>query len=253
MHVGAISIIDALGFKGIWQRHDVDAVLESMHDLRKHIVATAESVTKHLAKFGGPGRLNHAPQGTARFLSDTIVIALHLPNFGPETLTDRIDTIKSAMTTFVVHATGFAIAGGTQGSTPLNYRGTITWGEFLIDENFLIGPAVDEAAALHERADGAIVDLTDSAAEQMLRFRGSSLLPPELAFDRLLLQHDVPLKKGGVERRWVVNPYSVCSRPAERHDVLQGIKAAFGEHGEATHASKYRNTMNLLSAASTRG
>jgi hypothetical protein len=218
--------------------------------LQEHVAHASESVTRNFMQFSGPGRLRNAPRGSVRLLSDTIVIAVHIPSFEPFVDEMRINVARSAMTTFVVHAIGFAIAAATQGPALLNYRVAITWGEFVINENLLIGPAVDEVANLYERADAAVVDLTSCAAEHVLRLKNLPGVPPELQPDRLMFEYDIPVKCGHSERRWVVSPYAVCSRAADRHDVLAGIKSAFGEQGATLHATKYRNTMNLLAAAS---
>jgi hypothetical protein len=131
----------------------------------------------------------------------------------------------------------------------LNFRGAITWGEFVISDNLLVGPAIDEVAELHQRADAAIVELTTLAAGHLLRFRSFEPVPIELRADHLALEHDVPLKEGGSDRRWVVNPFAICSTPSEMHEVLDGMKRAFGEDAPERHPTKYRNTLALASAA----
>ena len=55
-----------------------------------------------------------------------------------------------------------------------------------------MGPAVDEAAALYERVEAAVVELTSSAAEHPPRLRTLPGTPSELTCGRLTLEYDVP-------------------------------------------------------------
>ncbi len=251
-------MLDALGFKGIWERSAPEAVFENMLAVREAVMRAAASATRALAKnLTGPGKLAEAPMATAQFLSDTIVIALHFRGFGAADNERTRAIVEAAMVAYTVHMTAFAIAGSahTENAAPLNYRGAVTWGEFLLQDNFLVGPAVDQVAELHNRSDGAFVELTNSAA---LRFEraSSAPFPPEIKPRRLALEFSIPIKAdcrtGSVqraERRWVVNPFATCSNAGEVHDVLDGMKRAFGTDGAQVHATKFLNTMTFVGEA----
>jgi len=67
MQKGAIALIDALGFRGIWQRHDPAEVLKFLEDLSGAVDA---------ALAGGDPEAGPAFRFSAAFLSDTIAIGL---------------------------------------------------------------------------------------------------------------------------------------------------------------------------------
>lgn len=251
MHVGAIAMIDALAFQGIWDLFDADAVFETMEHVKTIANHAARSVTASLAQFAGPGRLAHAPQGTSLCLSDTIVFALHIENFEPETLTIRIETIQSALTAYVVHAVANMIAVASHGPVHLNYRGAITWGEFRIHDNYLLGPAVDEVATLHQQPDAAGVLLTRAAGNRILAIeKHPGALPKEFRPPLLCFEHQLPLKSGATDAcAMVVNPFAGCTDRKQLHDVQDGMKRAFRGSQVDSHLRKFRNTMELTSAA----
>lgn len=84
-----------------------------------------------------------------RFLSDTIWIAR--PFVGD----DPVSILRSFLT--VVQLARGAIIASMHGEIPLSLRGVVTVGEFLVNDTFVIGPAIDEAAELEKKANAAIV------------------------------------------------------------------------------------------------
>lgn len=248
MHVGAIAMIDALAFKGVWDLFESDAVFESMLQTEQIITHCASSVSKHLQHLSGGGRLKYPPEGTALCLSDTIVFALHIPNFEPEVDPLRIRKLEAALTACAVFAVARIVAVAAHAPVPLNYRGAITWGEFAIHRNYLLGPAIDEVAELHQRTDGAFIELTASAEERMREV--PDVLPREFRRPLLCFEHDVPIKgQLQAERRMVVNPFAACTTGAELHDVQDGVKRAFRDSEDEGHQRKRRHTMTLMAAA----
>ena len=76
---------------------------------------------------------------------------------------------------------------------PVAYRGAVSVGYFAIEDNFILGPAVDEAAGLMEVADAAVVWLTPSA--EKLRH---DLRLPQDNWSHMVIDADVPLKDRSV-------------------------------------------------------
>lgn len=104
---------------------------------------------------------------------------------------------------------------------PLLYRGAITVGRFAMDENFLLGPAVDEAAELMDMADGPFVWLAPTA--RRLRHVITDMSGPK--WSEVAFEYDVPLKGGRVLPTRVMNPF-LYSSPAERKKMEANILGA---------------------------
>jgi hypothetical protein len=94
---------------------------------------------------------------------------------------------------------------------PLAYRGTMAYGEFALEENFIVGPAVDEAAEQVDAADGALVWLMPSA----------SRLLQEDDLQEYVCFHDVPLKGGSTYRTAVISPLVDVQKPEDRRTARE--------------------------------
>jgi hypothetical protein len=98
----------------------------------------------------------------------------------------------------------------------------VTVGRFIIEKSFLLGPAVDEAAALHETADGAFVWFAPRAA----RLPRPSYGGPDV-WKTMIFRHPVPFKDGRRLTTNVVSPF-LDSSPGieERTRIRAGYKRA---------------------------
>jgi hypothetical protein len=74
-------------------------------------------------------------------------------------------------------------------------------GAVLIDEDFVVGEAVDEAAAWMEEADGAFIWLTPSAVNLY-----NTGFPERIAEGSVTFEYEIPLKGGRKIRTLAVNP-----------------------------------------------
>lgn len=144
MKEGAVAMIDALGFRGIWDRWPPDQVLTNMHAMKDSL----EEGLKDIAT-------QPDMQFEATFLSDTVVIGLALPPSLP-----NHDALSLIYVTDIVTR---VLTRSARSSTPLAYRGAVAYGEYEISSNFILGRAIDEAADNHESAQGAIVWLLPRA------------------------------------------------------------------------------------------
>jgi hypothetical protein len=144
MDIGAIAFIDCLGFKGIWQKYSPEAVLEQLMSAEKK----GREMANAFAQIVGPSSMKFACVS----LSDTIVVSV--THAQP---TDVSEAVKGMLV-------GCAGIVGQQlakhlirAQHPIALRGCVTFGRFLVTDRHIIGPAIDEAATLHERANGAFI------------------------------------------------------------------------------------------------
>jgi len=151
LKLGAIAFLDALGFKGIWTREDPMAVLQQLKNLRRNglslqgrdrdgVLLNDQSLTQRV-----------------RCVSDIIMVAVTLR---------RSDTPERYLYRAMLSASLIAssmIDDALHGSPPLLFRGCMAAGLMKVDGDFVIGPAVDEAAELYERSDGAFFWMGPSA------------------------------------------------------------------------------------------
>lgn len=210
MQQGAVVLMDALGFKGIWERHPAEQVLGKLSALREiHYVDR-----KVLNRLGHPVGIHREIQ--FRALSDTIIIAVPV--------VDEFQSEKAALRDGLALAGALAAlyqARALTGSPPhFSFRGALSVGRLALHEEFLVGPAIDEAAEWYESANGAFVVLTPSATSIMQD-------PAPGLDDAIVRDWEVPLKKGGVFRMPAVD----CLRPADTHEhraeMVSNMKESF--------------------------
>lgn len=225
MNSGAIAILDALGFKGIWDRHrgGVEGVLDKLQRASRY-ETTLAPISRKLA----PGLSEEV-----RFLSDTIAIGVGAPENGTAEDVGLAALVAVAARVSVLIT---KMLTDTQGP-PLVYRGAVAYGEFVIDGNFLIGPAVDEAASVGRLAQGGFVYLCPSA---VARVPIDTHIPPDI--ERVMMRYRVPLKGGDRFDTYVVPP---VVRPSNLKTLIAGIHAAFATGGIDV-TIKEQNTLAML-------
>jgi hypothetical protein len=138
---GAVAFLDCLGFKGIWRTQDPEAVLANLCNAER-------ALAQDLRSFEILQRVNVR----YAFISDTIVIGASLQN--AERMTD---TQRGALVLAAAMGAENTVKFLIRGEPPLTVRGCVTSGKFLIEGSHIIGPAIDEAATMHEAANGAFV------------------------------------------------------------------------------------------------
>ena len=243
---GAVVVVDALGFKGIWKRHAVENVLGSLRDLVDLVQKDVADLVKAISGL--------SPVIESRFLSDTVVFTVAhdlpyetAPQGNPDVALGARMVPVGAFTVELACALGALIqARGALSPVPMAFRGAIGFGDYRIERDFLVGPAIDETAAAHERANGAIVWVTPSA-EATLRIAGSR--PPDSALLKRMLipSFRVPLKRFRGTRAPVVNPMAF---PGEEERIPGRILSTFGRPRPFSSVWwKRRNTRALLETA----
>jgi hypothetical protein len=169
----SVRAVDALGFKGIWGRLGDEAEERVLTKLE-----TMETTTRGRVDFENglpqpveaPGLVGNVH---VSFLSDTIAMGCAL---GTEPPDPRKQTAKGrTIITLVLHLARL-LRSAARTDPPLTYRGYVSFGRFAIKGNFILGPAVDEAAGMERLADGAFVWL-GPAAKEILEAEGIAEYP----------------------------------------------------------------------------
>src|SRR5712692_9764882 len=137
MMCGAVVFMDALGFKGIWSEkkwspEDVIKKLKRLRDVGESKVS--ELVTEFREK--GDRRID----AQVALLSDTVVIGVSLASLGK-------NTVRGDGSEWTLFCAGVAAAAivleAAETDPPLAFRGVLAFGEFLMDDRFLIGRGID--------------------------------------------------------------------------------------------------------------
>jgi hypothetical protein len=207
-----VALIDALGFKDIEKRMAPELAIEAMKIARASMARTT-------AWFKGAGSFEHhhqlgdKPIIKLSWFSDTICTVVSPPDDQPREVIDlRTGTIqenvmrglddygKAALVDIAGVCIGSFLRAAAESALPFAFRGVITVGEAIVeDENIYIGAAFSEAAELYEAADGAFVWLSPSASNihvnRVGRRHGG------------FVRYPVPLKGGRIIDALVVSPY----------------------------------------------
>lgn len=232
METGAFAMFDALGIKGIWQKHDPDQIVRKFESISRRIRSLVDR------EFGGPGHPNtkHVDNfvKTVRlgFVSDTVVVG-----FANKEEQHPVFTIMMA-----ARYAGEVVRVALEPPASWAYRGVITYGAFAISNGgtFFVGPAVDEAAANHEQVDAALIWLGPSATVEMGKatradFQGAMTTRA----------HEIPLKAERSYRSHVASPFAIASTPDEAQAVAHALLATFDVTKPGV-ADKRRNTELFL-------
>jgi hypothetical protein len=229
MRPGAVVMMDALGFKGIWKKHQAGIVLDAMQLMKLSATVQHASFLERAKALGAPPELT--PVVTYRFLSDTAIIGVQSPegNSIPEHL-----LIYAAAT-----AASAVMATATSPTFTLVFRGAITFGEFAVADNFIIGPAIDDAATDQNSAEGGFVWLHPGCQRRVL---GED--EPGWPW----LTWTVPMKGGAAYRTRVVTPFMRGFGPG-RHDSIRKSIVGFFDDDRLDVQIKRQNTECFLDAA----
>jgi hypothetical protein len=147
------------------------------------------------------------------FLSDTIVIACKL---GDE---NELPDVHAVMRAAI--AASDIIEEALNIKPALAYRGCMSFGDFYIEEPFMLGPAIDEATTHYELADGALVWLLPSAFDLLKRNK------VKIDSDCFLAEHAVPMKGGAQYHTAIVSPFDPDHPPAKREQMSEKILSTF--------------------------
>jgi hypothetical protein len=164
MKEGAFALFDCLGFKGVWRRTDPVAVVQKLRSVQqavKHEVGRDYGL--RLTSYGPISIQTH-------LLSDTVAISAHYRTQSSEAPNDLQ---KAYLVSYLAISVVQVLQTYVSEPPSLVMRGCISYGEHLSEGNFILGPAVDEAAEHMNVAQGAFVWLLPSSAELHHHFIGS--------------------------------------------------------------------------------
>ena len=219
MTEGAVTFLDILGWKGIWQREENPA--EKLLNLITLIETRTSQLQNELAE------LNDIYRGfntEIKSISDTIAL------FTPGAPTPAIYLHGKII--------AFAIIESIKNKIPI--RGATAYGHFENKKNIMIGPAVDEAAEWHEATDWIGVVQTPSA-----EFRYKS------KFHDIWEKYDIKFKQIGK-----FNSYSVnwTKEWKDNHGGMSSLLDVFGEMGPIlpSISPKYKNTLEYYDLKSSK-
>lgn len=192
---GAIALLDVLGFKGIWRRPGTSP--KDILDRMRRIEGTVTSTDAFFAATMRKHPVSGAPLIASRniVVSDSIFVAAWSNVSRPDATALCLALVEQTCRSIIV-------SGLAEDGFPLHYRGVITVGEFAADEqrSFVVGPAVDEVAALEREAEGAFIWYTPSAAQHLAPHLDPTTEPSRV------MRYGVPLKDGRSFETLVVNP-----------------------------------------------
>jgi hypothetical protein len=173
------------------------------------------------------------------FLSDTVVMSVSTKDAAPDEPPDQPDRDSGAV--FLV--AGFVaslVRAALEGSPELQYRGAISFGPAALEDKFVVGRAVDEAAESMNLPQGAFVMLTESARAV---FR-----PPKIPAHPLV-PYDVPLKSGGHYSSFCVTPFLTTDSDDQHQRVEDAALRAFGRVTSIDIAIKRQETVRFFATA----
>lgn len=211
--LGAIAIVDVLGFKGIWTREDPKAVVAHLLALRRRGMRLQGRDRSGVLVYDSG--LRHR----VRCMSDTIVVIVALK--GRRAPARGLYRAMFSATLI----TGQIVLSGLLGTPPFLFRGCIAVGELEEQADFLIGPAVDEAAERFELADGPFLWLAPSALTIAKRYADTYI---ERLVPALMLPHSVPLNDGRLAKTQAFAYFGITRSRDERKALTQRLLASFG-------------------------
>jgi hypothetical protein len=229
MKTGIVCVLDALGTKGVWSIDDPETYLNKLRAVHKTLI----DLKDHGLKSGYPYILDYIT------FSDTIIITFHW---------DGVET--EAMIPYIVR-----MIDGLYSSClaeDLLMRGAMSYGRFIKEENIIIGPAIDDAASWHDKAQLVGCVLTPNTT--LLYDSGIDYVERNPHTDYDYRQHAIKYKtpfKGGVAYdlynvNWPLSTYKALN-PLGAPSPLTRIKARLGKYPIPADAfNKHENTIDFF-------
>ncbi len=173
---GCICMLDALGTKGVWNNVDPNIFIKKI----KLVIKSAKEIFKNIDLI-----FQNSPQfSSMKFkvsnFSDTIIItAQQRYNYDNFDYFSFLPIFAGLIGTIVAHGV----------LNEVFFRGAISHGEFIDRDSIFVGPAVDDAAIWHERADYIGVLLTQTAGLAVDSYSKINSIA-----DSFLLKSNAPIK-----------------------------------------------------------
>ncbi|MBK5261044.1 MAG: hypothetical protein JJE17_00545 [Peptostreptococcaceae bacterium] len=214
---GAVTFLDVLGWKGIWQRRP-DSITTLLNIIDKAKICIEDIKKEHESQNGDYSYLKNLEVEVIS-ISDTIVLL----------------TVGLPETTLELHAKMCSKIIANALEEGILIRGAINYGPFERRENIFVGPAIDEVASWHEIADWIGVIQTPSAYFESINPCGD---------DFKMIEYDVPLKTKGKILTRCVNWTDDWIKKGKGVLELRDVFIRMGPILPAIYP-KYRNTLDF--------
>ena len=238
---GVVILMDAMGYKGIWRRApNPDVVMRKLRRLQDRMRYRGRDQLGS----GLLGRLRYlsvprSVEPVLRGISDSTLLLVRLPRDRPEWQDLYLFIALSIAQQVYLDGARLEPRWAT--------RGAMAIGEFVADTKgpFIVGPAVDEAAAAMEASAGAFVMATESAIGplQSLTERDRRREGFHAAFDLQTVPWRVPMKDKSHRETMVLNPFAMDAA-WRRREVTNQILSCFSD--EPKVAEYRQNTADFL-------
>lgn len=246
---GAIVMVDALGFKGIWQRYDPIDVVREMQRLCDSAFAQMSELEREARKQEG----NFIEYCRPAFLSDTVVLGVvtkpaervrkGMQNAGWGEIGQELndDDMAAEAVRIAAFLVSKFIRESLRGPIPLAYRGAIAFGQFCMTERFIIGEAVDEAVELMNSTEGALI--VGGPSVDSMQFTGvpTSEYP--------MWRAPVAWKTSQQPKEtWMVCPFAGTD-DAAHEDLMAKLRSTFPDNPSGDVALKLEKTIDFCTQA----
>jgi hypothetical protein len=252
---GAIVMLDALGFRGIWRRYPSHAVIAKLKDLAE----TTENETRSIQETAVRDQANFIEFVQPMFLSDTVVFGVttkpaEIVNAASSLAPSMMQVLRIKLTDVSLAAEAIRIAAeltagfirrAVSTEPALAFRGCLSFGDFGMTDRFLIGEAIDEAASSMNKPHAAVVMLGPSADKFPQAQLPSHMSP--------LFRYPLPIKPDkSVQTTKCVAPFNGDDELSVLGPLLEQFGATFKAADPELRddvAEKGANTKNFLTAA----
>ncbi len=207
---GAITFLDFLAWKGLWQSQNEDKSLNDVSDLIEDFRNKLNTLTQE-----------YFPNAKNINLSSLISISDTIAVFTPKTSTIEVHSLLKLH----AHFSKYVLEKCCSQTYPI--RGAISYGEYSTMKNIMIGPGIDECASWHEMGNWIGVHLTPTA----------QIYWQEDTTDSIITEFSVPTKTGAKINycvNWGISKETFKTLALKSRALLPAI------------ADKYTNTQSFL-------
>ena len=253
---GAVGIVDVLGWKGIWKRHEPLVVFEAIRKLQDQAVGGVET-SQWTQEWLKERQLSRLPplEFRAAFYSDSLIVCAGTP---AESLTQgRSDDLSGFEGAQNVGREAIDILGvqlakiqtaAARTYPPLALRGAASVGHYWATKTSFVGEAIDHAGQGEKRPEAALIWLASDA--------GNHTSPTGQAwFDYEVPLKGPPVRRCGImgcrqvhTRAFVVNPLAFIP-PDEFPRLTSELLNPLTGSGSDDVERKLVNTRRFLDAA----
>jgi hypothetical protein len=207
MKEGALILVDCLGFRGIWNRVDPEQLIGRLHSIE------AEAFSRVVPKYSssmlsfGPVRFH------LRLLSDTVVLSIQYEAAAYSKGAEPDERQKNLLVSVACESAAVLARLFIDSDVPLPLRGCISFGRHLCEGNFLIGPAVDQAAEYMNEPEGAFIWVLPAVAERHNDFRARALAIVDQPNETIMAAHAIAADRGAEQASKILKHPEAGSDP----------------------------------------